>query len=74
MNEWFADHVSKREPLIVNKAIQYTGNKFLYFDVNKAVTELGYHVTPSEVALKETVAWFKAGREERLALESPPLL
>jgi len=71
INEWIADNVTHREPLLVNKAIQYMGYKYLYFDLRKAESELGYVVRPLEVALKESVEWFMEGREQRLELEMP---
>ena len=71
INEWIADNVTHREPLLVNKAIQYMGYKYLYFDLSKAESELGYVVTPLEVALKESVEWFMEGRDQRLELEMP---
>ena len=45
INEWISDHITKREPLIVSKAIEYTGGKFIYFDLSKAKDELGYEVS-----------------------------
>ena len=70
INEWFANNISHREPLIVSKAIEYTGDKFLFFDSSKAIRELGYEISPMEKALGESVDWFLRGREERLAMET----
>lgn len=73
INEWMSDHITKREPLIVSKAIEYTGGKFLYFDLQKAQEQLGYRITPLETSLTESVEWFLRGRQKRLAQKEPVL-
>ena len=69
MCEWVADNITHKEPLVVDKAIQYTSGRYLWFDLSKAKNELGYEPTPIDDALRESVAWFSEGRDDSLSKE-----
>ncbi len=47
-----------REPLIPYEGVKMA-RKFMFFDANKAVRELGLPQTPVELALAEAVRWFR---------------
>ena len=66
INEWLADNVTHREPLLVDKAIRYTGGRYLWFDSSKAKRELGYNPGSLTDGLLEAVAWFSGERERVL--------
>jgi dihydroflavonol-4-reductase len=65
--EWVSDHVTHKPPLMVDKSLRYSTERFLYFDIGKATSELGYAPRPYQDAIAESVAWFKTGRDRRLA-------
>lgn len=65
--EWVADHVTHKQPAMVDKSLRYSTERFLYFDIGKARRELGYEPSPFEDAVKEAVAWFQTGRQARLS-------
>ena len=74
INEWISDNITHKEPLIVDKAIQYTGGRYLWVDVSKAKRELGYDPGPIEVAIEESVDWFMGGRDKVLEQNHVPQL
>lgn len=57
-NEFWASHFTKKPPRMPLAAIKMA-KKFMYFDSDKAVQELGLPQTPVLQALKEGVAWFQ---------------
>ena len=65
--EWVADHVTHRPPLMVDKALRYSTERYLYFDIGKARRELGYEPGPFEDALANAVRWFRTDRAHRLS-------
>jgi dihydroflavonol-4-reductase len=65
--EWVSDHVTRRPPLMVDRALRYSTERHLYFRIDKARRELGYEPGPWKPAIAEAVRWFKEGRERRLA-------
>ena len=67
INEWIADHITHRPPLFADKALRYTADRCLYFDISKARRELGYEPGPLEDAVSDAVEWFLRGRDARLA-------
>ncbi|MBT6177235.1 MAG: hypothetical protein HOI23_08290 [Deltaproteobacteria bacterium] len=74
INEWISDNITHKEPLIVDKAIQYTGGRYLWVDVSKAKRELGYDPGPIDVAIKDSVSWFMGGRGKALEMKQAPQL
>lgn len=57
VNEWFADHVTRRAPLIdVESTLHAIGNRPA--SSARAEKELGYRPSPARVALARAVAWF----------------
>lgn len=56
--EWYAEHVSRQEPIATLKTVQYTHNH-LYYDISKARDELGYAPRPTREALADAIAWFQ---------------
>ena len=74
INEWISDNITHKEPLIVDKAIQYTGGRYLWVDVTKSQRELGYDPGPIDVAIKDSVAWFMGGRDKALEEHQIPEL
>jgi dihydroflavonol-4-reductase len=70
--EWVSDNITHKPPLIVGplmveKRLRYSTERFLYCDIAKARRELGYEPGPWEEALAEAVEWFAKGRNDRLA-------
>ena len=59
MAEKFADHVTHKQPLATYRSISYTVGRHLYFSSHKAESELGYKVSPLDVAVKKSVSWFR---------------
>ncbi len=59
--EWFAEHVTRREPIATRKTVEYTHNH-LYYDISKARRELGYAPRPTRAALADAIAWFQRSR------------
>jgi dihydroflavonol-4-reductase len=64
--EWVSDHITRRPPLMVDKGLRYSTERFLYCDISKARRELGYDPGSFDEALSEAVRWFREGREQRL--------
>ena len=62
INEWLSDHVTKVEPVIVDRSLRYTAGRYLYFDCSKAIEELGYEPTPIRDAIEDAVTWFLSRR------------
>jgi dihydroflavonol-4-reductase len=52
-----SDHITHRPPLAPVEAVRMA-KKFMFFDHNRAVDELGMPQTPVEEALKRAVDWF----------------
>jgi dihydroflavonol-4-reductase len=65
--EWVADNITHKPPVMVDKSLRYSTERFLYCDISKARRELGYEPGPFQAAVFEAVAWFKSGREQKLA-------
>lgn len=66
LNEWFAN-LTGIKPYFAEKGMLYIGNRYLFFDLTKAKTELGYEVTPLEETLSESARWFLDERDRVLA-------
>jgi dihydroflavonol-4-reductase len=64
MAEKFADHVTHKQPLATYRSISYTVGRHLYFSSKKAEEELGYKVSPLNVAMKKSVDWFRTRLDE----------
>jgi len=64
--EWLSDHVTHKPPLMVDRSLRYSTERYLYCDIGKAQRELGYQPGPLELAIAEAVRWFKVDREQRL--------
>jgi len=69
INEWIADNVTHKEPLLVDKAIRYTGGRYLWFDSSKAKRELGYSPGSLTDGLLDAVAWFSGERDRVLQVQ-----
>jgi dihydroflavonol-4-reductase len=65
--EWVSDNVTRRPPLMVDRSLRYSTERYLWFRIDKARRELGYQPGPYRPALEEAVRWFKHDRGERLA-------
>jgi len=57
--EWYADHVSHKEPRLTVKDAAW-GGRLYYFDASKVRRELGVPLTPLRDTVTRSVAWFKA--------------
>lgn len=57
--EFVADHITHKEPLVVDKGVRYTAQK-LFFDNAKSKRDLGYAPRPLEEAIRESVRWFQS--------------
>lgn len=57
-NELWATWVTRRPPRIPLTAVRMA-RKFMFFDNQKAVQELGLPLTPVKEALAEAIAWFR---------------
>lgn len=68
LNEWFAN-LTGIKPYFAEKGMLYIGNRYLFFDLSKAVDELEYQVTPLEDTLAEAARWFLDERDRVLAGE-----
>jgi len=64
---WVSDNVTHKPPLMVDRSLRYSTERFLYFKIDKARRELGYQPGPYQPALEEAVRWFKHDRQQRLA-------
>ncbi len=65
--EWVSDHITKKPPMMVDKSLRYSTERYLYCDIGKARRELGYQPGPFQEAIQEAVTWFKTGRDQKLA-------
>jgi len=68
INEWFAA-VTGKKPYFSSKSMTYLGGRYIYFDISKARSELGYDPTSLEETVVESVRWFAEERERVLAGE-----
>ncbi len=59
LNEFWSTWITRRPPRIPVTAVRMA-KKFMYFDSQKAVGELGLPQTPIETALQEAIAWFRS--------------
>lgn len=57
--EWWADHVSHREPRATYRSIRYAQRQ-AFFDPAKARRELGLPSTPLRTSLSRAIEWFRA--------------
>ncbi len=58
VNEFWSTWITRRPPLVPLTAVKMA-KKFMYFDSQKAVRELGLPQTPVDQALHEAVDWFR---------------
>jgi dihydroflavonol-4-reductase len=58
VQERWADHVSRRAPVVTPKAARYAGDTH-FFDNTKARRELGLPVTPLRESIDKSVRWFR---------------
>ncbi len=58
LNEFWSTWITRRPPRIPLTAVKMA-KKYMYFDSQKAVRELGLPQTPIAAALEEAVAWFR---------------
>ena len=58
VNEFWSTWITRRPPLVPLTAVKMA-KKFMYFDSQKAVRELGLPQTPVDQALQEAVDWFR---------------
>ncbi|MGB5813533.1 MAG: SDR family oxidoreductase [Polyangiales bacterium] len=68
INEWIAG-VTGIKPYFAQKGMLFLGGRFLYFDITKAKSELGYAPTPLDLTLAETARWFLDERDRVLGGE-----
>lgn len=64
-NEWVSA-VTGLKPYFAYRAMKYIGDKYLYFDISKARTELGYSIRPLEETMDECARWFLLEHERVL--------
>jgi len=57
LNEWVADHLTRRTPQIPVAAVKMARYR-MFFDASKAVRELGLPQRPVRQALERAVCWF----------------
>jgi dihydroflavonol-4-reductase len=58
LNQWISNYITKKPPLIPLDGIKMA-KKYMYFDSDKAVKELGLPQTPIEIAMEKAIRWFK---------------
>lgn len=58
LNEFWSTWITRRPPRIPLTAVKMA-KKFMYFDSQKAIRELGLPQTPVEEALADAVAWYR---------------
>ena len=58
LNECWSTWITRRPPLVPLTAVKMA-KKFMYFDSQKAIRELGLPQTPVDQALQEAVDWFR---------------
>ena len=58
VNEFWSTWITRRPPMVPLTAVKMA-KKFMYFDSQKAVRELGLPQTPVDQALHEAVDWFR---------------
>ncbi|MFA9411820.1 MAG: NAD-dependent epimerase/dehydratase family protein [Deltaproteobacteria bacterium] len=68
VNEWFAA-LTGIKPYFSRKSMTFLGGRYLYFDIAKARTELGYEPVSFEQTMEECARWFSNERERVLAGE-----
>ena len=54
----FVSNIAKKPPVLTAPMVR-TGSKYAYFDVSKAVNELGFPQTPIKGAVEKAVNWFR---------------
>jgi dihydroflavonol-4-reductase len=57
LNTAYATHVSKKSPRVPLEAVKMS-KRFMYFDSEKAVRELGWRPSPIETAVSDALEWF----------------
>ena len=57
-NEFWSTWITRRHPMIPLTAVKMA-KKFMFFDAQKAVRELGMPRSPVDDALARAVAWFR---------------
>ena len=62
VNEWFAA-LTGIKPYFSRKSMTFLGGRYLYFDIAKARTELGYEPVSFEQTMEECARWFSNERE-----------
>ncbi len=79
LNEFWSTWITRRPPMVPLTAVKMA-KKFMYFDSQKAIRELGLPQTPVDQALQEAVDWFrhhgyiKAVKNYSGSLKTEPLL
>ena len=64
--EWLSDNVTRRPPLMVDRALRYSTERTLYVKSDKARRELGYEPGAWLPAIEDAVRWFKVERAQVL--------
>jgi dihydroflavonol-4-reductase len=59
LNEFWSTWITRRPPKIPLSAVKMA-KKYMYFDSEKALLELGFPQTPVDQALQEAVDWFRS--------------
>ena len=54
----FMAKITKKQPVITAPVVRM-GSKYAYFDVSKAVNELGLPQTPVKTAIEKAVNWYR---------------
>ena len=58
INEWLADHVTRREPMVTREAALHARDA-RPFDTAKSRSELGFAPRPARAVLEDAVRWFE---------------
>jgi dihydroflavonol-4-reductase len=58
LNEFWSTWITRRSPMVPLTAVKMA-RKFMFFDSQKAIRELGLPQTPIEQALQDAVDWFR---------------
>ena len=66
--DWFGA-ITKIKPKFTRRNLTFLGGRYIYFDVSKAQSELGYQITPIDETIGECIRWFTDERERVLAGE-----
>lgn len=59
-SELVADYFTRQQPLMTYKAVSYMADRFLWFSIDKAKSELGYQPRGARETIAASVEWFRS--------------